>query len=595
MANVGCKDLVTFFLLIAFPCVARSDTQTFTWKGGVGNWTTSSSWSVSGPSNAAENVYKVDGGNAAASVVTVNTSPTASRLEVSAGDQAVVPLGQTLFLKSGLNVDGKITLRGNVVLPNAGEGLLGAGEVYFDGAANLPTVMCMGTAAAPFIIGADLRVHAGQGKFAVYDPSPLVINQNGIVDADVSSAFFSMGGFQLNNAGSLVASAGYFSVDSTNILNTGTISASGTGIVVLNGNWINQGAFDLQNGGTLNLDGTFAEIGTLRRSGINTVNISGILDRSALGTPLRLDATTGSMGLKDGTIRNTTLVFAEGATLVPAAFSNNDNVLENATIASDWSIPTGGYVRTQKNLKLDNARISLQPGSQVALDDFKGAQTVNGTGEFVFPVGGSSGAHLSIGVRGVTLGPGITVHGGDGQINLGSNTSPPLLRNRGTILADTVNTIIQILGGSINNEGRLAATAGTLNLSFDTYSSGSIEISGNGAIDGSSTISITDGGSVDFDLAAIDPKNGTARIRSARFGIASGNTFLKLEGGTPGMTYTLISGHPVSGTFSHVTPGYAVNYTSSVITVTVVPEPAWAISLVGPMTYAACLWRRRHR
>jgi hypothetical protein len=112
----ACPLLACSFLTGA----ARGDIQTSTWIGGTGNWTTLSSWQVIGPSTASEKIYRIDGGKAAVSNVTLNSSAIVSRVEISAADTLFVPALRTLTLQSQLAVDGTLDLISDLTLPNLG-------------------------------------------------------------------------------------------------------------------------------------------------------------------------------------------------------------------------------------------------------------------------------------------------------------------------------------------------------------------------------------------------------------------------------------------------------------------------------------------
>ncbi|HVM60606.1 MAG TPA: PEP-CTERM sorting domain-containing protein [Verrucomicrobiae bacterium] len=76
--------------------------------------------------------------------------------------------------------------------------------------------------------------------------------------------------------------------------------------------------------------------------------------------------------------------------------------------------------------------------------------------------------------------------------------------------------------------------------------------------------------------------------------ILDANCNLSLSGGAVGNVYTVLTANAFSGTFGEVTPGYTVNYSPSLITVQVVPEPA-AIFLAAVGLAGVLALRRRVR
>src|SRR5215831_155980 len=87
-----------------------------TWGGGNGNWTDAGSWSNGVPQNDATNTYTalVDGGNPAASQVTIDSSVTIAALQTDVGDQVIVaPTGALTVTGPTISNAGQITLQGS--------------------------------------------------------------------------------------------------------------------------------------------------------------------------------------------------------------------------------------------------------------------------------------------------------------------------------------------------------------------------------------------------------------------------------------------------------------------------------------------------
>ncbi len=228
------------------------------------------------------------------------------------------------------------------------------------------------------------------------------------------------------------------------------------------GTWSNHGTLTLDHG-MLTLGGTFTltALGTLRRLG-GTVTLSGTLNNT--GTTLTLNDTTGSWVLHGGTINGGTVDLQGGAGLMVTARPNRMNGVTfngNLTLVDADIFITNGLTL--------NGTLTLGANSYGGALLFQGTQTLGGNATIVFQ--GSSAANaLAITTDGdtLTLGPGVTVHGGYGSLGYSpywtSGTNLGLVIE-GPVGADVRGETITLAAAMIDNQGSLGATnRGTLRL-----------------------------------------------------------------------------------------------------------------------------------
>ena len=265
-----------------------------------------------------------------------------------------------------------------------------------------------------------------------------IINQ-GTISADVTGAyinivvgpsgvFTNLGTLQANNGGTLQVGG---------MVNQGTVVAN-NGTLTLNGSWTNAGTITATNA-TTNLGGAFtwAGLGTFNRTG-GTVNLTGTLDDTA--GVLALNAATGSWRLAGGTVKGGVITTADGSELVPIS-----GTLDGVTLNCDLNVTgSSASVRVINGLTL-NGVATL--GNNYASLGFEGTQALSGSGSVVFQSGGTGINGLLATQSGTTLtiGPGITVHGGGAHPTAGGGIGydPALggmsnvtIINQGTISAD---------------------------------------------------------------------------------------------------------------------------------------------------------------
>jgi hypothetical protein len=256
----------------------------------------------------------------------------------------------------------------------------------------------------------------------------------------------------LVNLGTLVADGSVpnssMTVTGSSVDNRGTLRSLKNGHLIAN-NLVNHGVIDLP-GGSLDLIGTTKsdDIGAFTGNG-GAINIVGTLDnRNSLW---KLDAESPSWQLAGGTLLGGVVTTAGGAQLVVSYFGGT---LDETRIEGDLHVLANAYLRVRNGLTL-NGTATVDTGPNGVSLNFDGAQTFDGTGQVLLPLGGEFTAVRPINGL-LTIGPGLTIRGSGviGHPNL------PLI-NQGTIRAENGRTM-QIFGSAVTNTGTLQATGATL-------------------------------------------------------------------------------------------------------------------------------------
>jgi hypothetical protein len=303
------------------------------------------------------------------------------------------------------------------------------------------------------------------------------------------------------------------------------------------------------------------------------------------------------------------------------------------------------------------------PNNLIALEFPALGGQINGNGDITF--GNNTNTNLTIqnstGLNGptfgLTIGPGVLIHGRSGRITT-LNTYPGIgIVNQGKIDADVAGGALQI-GGHIENQGMLRAEAGGSLQLYSPNSSYPAVLTGNGSIaidHGSSlvvsgwatatngvnlptgTLAGNDGGNGTGVLAAnviigdtlqtsaghgslnitgnltltggahlavgIDhtfAANTQLTVQGGNLDLSSSNDFLDLSlvnFTNPGDTYLIVSyDGTLTGTFDHVTPDWVVSYATpgKILATSLTPEPA-AMTVVALASLAVAGRRGRKR
>ncbi len=401
--------------------------------------------------------------------------------------------------------------------------------------------------------------------------------------------------------------------------NTGTIqtdNANFTGIgefpstAQLNfyGNWSNTGTIATGQGNTIDFGGTFhpSDVG-LASSGTNsvfrpngaTVEFNGTLINT--NNNLIFGPSSGVWNVANATIQNGVLTVLNQASGSP--YLQGGLTLENVTLGSDLTV-AGNQLRVE----------SIANGAN-GLDANGHAINLNVQGSSIYFTGSPSGASLSYSFDGTVnlYGQGTEVQGGSASITLTSSAVINALAssasgqenyvavnvNNGTINAGspTVSGATVFIDLSSQNFGTITAYSGdtaelylaTNNGTYRAMVGGNIVATGNG---NPISADLASGSTFAVQLGA----GGASGLLSVHGGLAldSGSiiSLSQLAGTTFTTPYDIINyTGTLTGTFTDVTPGYVLDYTShpGEILVTAVPEPAaLAIFALGFAGLALC-------
>jgi hypothetical protein len=447
---------------------------------------------------------KFDGGTLTGATVSSNTVVVAtgaggtldgvtlnSDLDLTTGSAQVTVL-------NGLVLNGTATLGESGVIDfNGTQTLAGNGQVVFDDA--WANALLASEEGMTLTIGPNITIRGGSGE-ATYGASAAIgtrpwpwyggasdftiVNQ-ATVSADVAGRYIQFVGGSLTNQGTLAAIDGgglyvnnlsgnlgnanlagggsQLSLDGTDWVNNLGLTAPADTTLSLSGSWTNPSAISVVDG-TLNLGGTFtlSDLGTLNRSG-GTVNLTGTLDNTA--TTLVLDSGTGSWNVAGGTLLGGTVNASDGAQL-----TFGSGTLDGVTLNSDLDLTTGSAQVTVLNGLVLNGTATLGESGVI---DFNGTQTLAGNGQVVFDDAWANALLASEEGMTLTIGPNITIRGGSSEATYGASAaigtrpwpwyggaSDFTIVNQGTVSADAAGRYIQFVGGSLTNQGTLAAIDG---------------------------------------------------------------------------------------------------------------------------------------
>jgi hypothetical protein len=358
----------------------------------------------------------------------------------------------TVVIAGGLTIDGRLILGvSNGVsrllfsaFPPDPQILTGTGQLVFAGTPNANTL----DVRVPLTIDTGLTLRGGSGTM---DTSLQPLTNKGVIRADSSGTGISF----------------YQSV----LINQGLLETRQGGLLSLGseGSWTNRGTIRVSQG-ELDLGGTFkiADIGVLERTG-GTVKITGTLDNT--GTVLSLNGTTGPWVLAGGAIHGGHVTFADGASL--EFLTGIPGTLDGTILDSDWTIPDGATVAVAHGLTVNGVlTLAATNGLSRLLFEFAdlAPQTLGGTGQVLFA---GSGQNLLDPRVALTIGAGLTVHGGSGTVG---DRSVPLV-NQGTILSDLPGGSLSIAGGSLTNQGTIGVSQGaTVTLDGAWVNTGTIRL-----------------------------------------------------------------------------------------------------------------------
>ena len=414
----------------------------------------------------------------------------------------------SLTVVDGLTLNGTLTLLrpgqvySGVQLNFSGsQTLLGSGQVVF---ADQGPPWCgqeaeyVQATSGTLTIGPGITIHGSKGTVG-NGPLPLVnegtilsdggqtiaVQGNSVTNLGTMEAIGgSLAIYNLADAAGLMVSGGTLGLDG-NWANIGLLTATNA-TVNLGGNWTNAGTLNLGNS-TLNLNSAFtlATLGTVIQTGA-VVNVTGTLNNT--NTTVWADGLKGTWNLAGGTIQGGTIAGTNGGSWTVTANSTLDGVTLDADttlLAISHGCNANMSLTVVNGLTLNSTLTLLRPGqvySGVQLN-FSGSQTLLGSGQVVFadqgpPWCGKEAEYVQATSGTLTIGPGITIHGGKGTVG---NASLPLV-NYGTMLSDGGQTITVSAQPFINQSDIRVSTEATLSVNmsatFDDPAALSIQAGG---------------------------------------------------------------------------------------------------------------------
>ena len=477
------------------------------------------------------------------------------------GDLDLTATNATLTVKNGLELNGKVTIGAssgngfNTLYFTGSQTLSGSGTVVFGGAGY--TGLVLNQSNTTLTIGTGITVHGASGQYAAAQAAAQV--GYSVWNGGASSTTIINQGTMITNVDG--QSLNFYPNNSGTFINRGNLQASNGGGIDLSGTWSNTGTITETNA-TLYLGGNFtlANLGTLNRIG-GTVQLTGTLDNT--GTTLALNATTGSWQLLGGTIKSGTVAATGGAKLIA---TSGGGTLDGVTLNGDLDLtPQNATLTVRNGLVLNGtATIGASSGNGFNTLYFAGSQALSGSGSVVFGAAGYTGMILNQNSTTLTIGPGITVHGGSsgssgarlGYSDWNGGASGTAIINQGTINADVAGTSLTIYPGNtgtFTNQGSLqASNGGTLNVNGAWSNTGTIS-------ETNSTLNL--GGS--FSTAALSPLNrigGTVNITGTLDNIGNTVTLDAANG-----SFNLAGGTIKGGTVATVSAAVQPPFTTGVL------------------------------
>jgi cytoskeletal protein CcmA (bactofilin family) len=396
---------------------------------------------------------------------------------------------QTLVMNGGTLSN--TTVNGNVQVTAAG-GTLSADVI--NGDVDMTAAAASLTVANGLTLNGTLTMGNGTGNNAnkLVFTNTETLGGNGTVQMGTSSAnqVFTTGtGTTLTLAPS-VAVHGSGALSGT-IINNGSITADATGgTLSLLGTWTNHGTIAVASGSTLNLGGNGSwSSGSNSSLGVTSsvVNFTGNL---TLGIPLTLAA--GVFNLAGGTLSGGTVTEAGGVTLVVTSTASGFN---NLVLNGNVDLTAAGAKLSISNGLTLNGTVTVgnSAGTTSATVAFTNTETIGGSGSFLLG-GSASNALTSTGTT--TFGPNLAIHGKSGSFS----------------------------GGSIINQGMVAADGGTISINEVWTNSGTLKAQGGGTLNLNTSWTNTggtfsaDGGTFNINFHGTNTSSTTGTIEAKNGG-----------------------------------------------------------------------------
>ncbi|MCX5653835.1 MAG: hypothetical protein NTY65_04195, partial [Planctomycetota bacterium] len=456
------------------------------WNGGAGNWNTAAGWTpVVVPNNGGGNTYdvRIDGGNAAASNVTLNISPTIDLLTVDALDSLTIPNAYNLTVAGG-----GIANAGTVALSAGGSyadlrisgsdlTLSGGGTVAFSNSL-YNRILSMGSAERLINVdntirgagqvGANAMALTNRGTIQADQTNPLTINPNTAGGATNSGTMWATAG------GTLILSGGTF----TNFegATQGLIradGATGKSIVKIENSTVTGGRVDVVGGGEIQLASATVSGGSLTNSSAGIV-------RAASGTSTLGGTVTNPVGGQIIVDSSYILTLQSSGT-----YSNAGTILLNSS---------GG---TYSELKVSGGDVMLSGAGTVVMANnstYNGIIGAGGLNDRLINADNLIRGSGHVGWNTMSLVNRGTIQAGLGDFLTVDPKIPGGATNSGTMQATAGGTLV-LSGGTFTNfegttQGLIRADASTVRIENSTVTGGQLDVVGGGEIRlASSTVS----------------------------------------------------------------------------------------------------------
>ena len=402
---------------------------------------------------------------------------------IAAGSQATWNSGAlagSVTNAGTITVTGTSTMLVTGTLSNTGTiAVTGSGTVFAGG--NSTTIN--NDAGATFDFQSDVSLYANGF-------SSLTFNNAGTLMKSAGTGTSAIGGFSLNDSGTVEADSGTLSLTAGGSGTNGVVSANGAGIVSLSGNY--SGSFTGSGTGTVLLD-NFTGTGP---SGA-TLDFSGSVLQWNAGTLAGTITNAGTLTAAPGGTKNLTGTLTNAGTV---AVTDSINTAANNTTIDNLAGATFDF---QTDVALANNDSNGQSYTGLVFDNAGTLKKSAGTGTSTvnYPVsssgtveGDSGTLSLSAGVTGIGTGA-TTINANGGTVSLQGNSSGSFTGSgTGTVLLDNFTgtgpsgatldfsgSVLQwnagTLGGTITNAGTLtAAPGGTKNLTGTLTNAGTVAV-----------------------------------------------------------------------------------------------------------------------
>ncbi len=501
--------LLAVFIAVCVHCAPILAQTTDVWKGGAGAWSNASLW-TNGVPNGNFNVF-IDNGNALASPVTLDLSPSINNLTIDSDDSLSFVNGATLTVNgTSISNAGNISLNstGNLTglfvataatLTGAGKATLSNNSQNFidgNGGATLTnrsTIRGVGTIGPHFILANKgiINANVAGGILALRQDTGATDTNTATLEATnggVLQIGTTGGGGGINNTGGTIKAVGtnsqvQFTGFGTSI-SGGTLSTSSGGLIVqpagtastLNG-VTNAGTFSILNGATVNLGGTLTNSGSIQ------------LNSTGGPTGLFVPTTATLTGAGTVTLSNNSQNFVDGNG--GAMLTNQSTIQGIGTIGDHFVLVNQGTVNANVAggilaLRQDagatdtnTATLEATNGGILQISTSGGTGGINNTGGTITAVG--TGSQVQFTGFGTSISGGTLSTSSGGLIVQPAGTASTLngVTNAGTF--SILNGATVHLSGTLTNNGTIQVNSvGSLTLL--NVPTGNVTLSGIGAV-----------------------------------------------------------------------------------------------------------------